>query len=70
MLINFVLGCDGTETEFELTPQDGYYNNLIHPDWGAIGRSKVCDSGTHLWAHRNRYITEIGRKYSLNHVRC
>ncbi|KAL3866800.1 hypothetical protein ACJMK2_044068 [Sinanodonta woodiana] len=22
--------------EFELTPQDGWYNNLIHPDWGAI----------------------------------
>ncbi|ESO87606.1 hypothetical protein LOTGIDRAFT_235056 [Lottia gigantea] len=21
---------------FELTPQDGYYNNLLHPDWGAI----------------------------------
>lgn len=25
-------------TDFELHPQDGYYNNLIHPDWGAIGR--------------------------------
>lgn len=24
------------EAEFELTPQDGYYNNLIHPDWGAV----------------------------------
>ncbi|KAK3606293.1 hypothetical protein CHS0354_037969 [Potamilus streckersoni] len=22
--------------EFELPPQDGWYNNLIHPDWGAI----------------------------------
>ncbi|KAK3606272.1 hypothetical protein CHS0354_037948 [Potamilus streckersoni] len=35
--------------EFELSPQDGWYNNLIHPDWGAIDghllrRSRVAFS--------------------------
>lgn len=29
------------EEEFELTPQDGWYNNLIHPDWGGIGKWQI-----------------------------
>lgn len=29
------------EDEFELHPQDGWFNNLIHPDWGAIGRKSI-----------------------------
>lgn len=39
----------GPELDFELTPQDGWFNNLIHPDWGAIDgqllrKSKVAYS--------------------------
>ncbi|KAL5006021.1 hypothetical protein ScPMuIL_017179 [Solemya velum] len=27
---------DSQEEEYELTPQDGWFNNLVHPDWGGI----------------------------------
>ncbi|KAK6179799.1 hypothetical protein SNE40_012075 [Patella caerulea] len=48
------------EEETELTPQDGYYNNLIHPDWGAIDgqllrRSPVAyEDGVFELSGRNR----------------
>ncbi|XP_052282724.1 dual oxidase 2-like isoform X1 [Dreissena polymorpha] len=31
-----IIGARGGNEEFELHPQDGWFNNLIHPDWGAI----------------------------------
>ncbi|KAK3606271.1 hypothetical protein CHS0354_037947 [Potamilus streckersoni] len=31
-----VVSTANSEKEFEVTPQDGWFNNLIHPDWGAI----------------------------------
>lgn len=40
LLILLSLISDGQETHVpyhELPPYDGWYNNLVHPDWGAIG---------------------------------
>jgi hypothetical protein len=37
----FFLGteCQEEEPDPELHPLDGWYNNLINPDWGAVGKS-------------------------------
>ncbi|XP_041371604.1 dual oxidase 2-like [Gigantopelta aegis] len=40
------ISCVETEREYELHPQDGYYNNLIHPDWGAIDGQLLRKSPT------------------------
>ncbi|XP_053406292.1 dual oxidase 2-like [Mercenaria mercenaria] len=46
--------------DFELTPQDGWFNNLIHPDWGAIDgqllrKSKVAYSdGVYMPSGKDR----------------
>jgi hypothetical protein len=31
--------CQEEEPDPELHPLDGWYNNLINPDWGAVGKS-------------------------------
>ena len=39
MLVLFTVHGQETteEIEPELHPLDGWFNNLIHPDWGAVG---------------------------------
>ncbi|KAL8598120.1 hypothetical protein ACOMHN_030406 [Nucella lapillus] len=34
--LNATSQCEPTEAEFERHPEDGWYNNLLHPDWGAL----------------------------------
>ncbi|KAK3803213.1 hypothetical protein RRG08_013796 [Elysia crispata] len=35
LLVSHVI-CTNSEEEFERVPNDGWFNNLLHPDWGAI----------------------------------
>ena len=32
-------GASEPHEEFERVPNDGWFNNLLHPDWGAIGKA-------------------------------
>jgi hypothetical protein len=32
---------DDPPPEDEITPFDGWFNNLVHPDWGGIGNVQM-----------------------------
>ena len=41
MFFFFGTDCQEEEPDPELHPLDGWYNNLINPDWGAVGKSVI-----------------------------
>lgn len=44
-LINFSFSfiAEKILSHIEKQRYDGYYNNLAHPDWGAVGKSRQCE---------------------------